>query len=155
MKRILAVIALILLSTGSLFAQKLVIGSQVTDHKLVEGVKWYTTPRNPESIWIIDFYSSDNPSSVEFYSRNIDRIYGAVTDNVEIVVLSNKLTDDFKKLIEEDGAKYVFGHDSKATLFKLFGVKYIPYTVVVDNKGKVLWQGDLSKLTDSQLQKIL
>ncbi len=155
MKKIITLLVLLLLFSFELSAQKLVIGSEVDDHKKIESVKWLSAPQSKSSVWIIDFYASSNPTAAEFYNNNISRIKATTSGRAEIVVITSKSTPEFEALAESDGNSYAFAVDTKGEFHKLLGVRYIPFTVIVNNKGKILWQGNLSTLTDKVIDQVL
>lgn len=155
MKKIAAIIAVVFFATLCANAQKLVIGSEVEDHKKVESLEWLSEPQNRSSIWIIDFYAANNPTAVSFYDENISRIHSTVGGRAEIVLMTSKGSSEFSSLAERDGSKYAFAIDKKGEFHKLFGVRYIPFTVIVNHKGKILWQGNLSTLSDKIIEKVL
>lgn len=155
MKHFFALLIFSVLFCANANAQKLVIGSKVSDHKEVESTQWKNKVKDPQSVWIIDFFSTANPTSVEFYNNHLPSIAEKIGDGAEVVIVTTKETDEFKAIFEQDKDKYAFAVDPKGGLFKLFGVQYLPFTVIVDHKGKILWQGNLSKLDEEIIKDVL
>ena len=96
---------------------------------------------------LIDFWASwcgpcrkENPDMVKFYnelkSKNLDfEIIGVAGDFVE---------DRWKKAIIMDGLPWVNISDIKGldgTALKMYGIKSLPYTVLLDKEGKIIEKG--------------
>ncbi|MFI3299129.1 MAG: redoxin family protein [Rikenellaceae bacterium] len=145
-KYLITTLLLLLVSMGELCAQKLVIGSKVEGHNELTSLEWIGGTPQKDKTWIIDFFSSANPTAVRFYEEHLPRVSDLVGDEVEIIIVTTRGDDDFFELASNDGDKYHFVIDGNAELFKLLQVKFIPYTVVIDKNGKILWQGNLSDL---------
>ncbi len=155
MKNLFILVASLLLSIGSVSAQKLVIGSEVDGHKEVTSLEWLSDKPADKSVWIIDFFATNNPTSTDFYDKHLPEVLKVIDGDAKIVVLTTKSTPEFQELAKKDGDKYSFAVDTKGELYKLFGVRYIPFTVIVNHKGKILWQGNLSSLTQDIANKVL
>ncbi len=145
-KYLITTLLLLLVSMGELCAQKLVIGSKVEGHNELTSLEWIGGTPQKDKTWIIDFFSSANPTAVRFYEEHLPRIRDLAGNKAEIVIVSTKGDDKFFDLANQDGDKYHFVVDNSAALFKLLQVKFIPFTVVIDKNGKILWQGNLSDL---------
>ncbi|MCP4977223.1 MAG: AhpC/TSA family protein [Maribacter sp.] len=96
---------------------------------------------------LIDFWASwcgpcrkENPDMVELYNelkaKNLDfEIIGVAGDFVE---------DRWKKAIIKDGLPWVNISDIKGfdgTVLKMYGIKSLPYTVLLDKEGKIIEKG--------------
>lgn len=153
MKKILF-LSLFLLMAGSVMAQKMVIGSRVPDFK---GVQWMTTmphtSETPEAApMLIEFYNPDNASSVRFFSK----LAGVKERHpkIQIVVLVARNKQSAEQLLESHGKEYYIGLDSDGKVYQAFNVRFLPYTILVNSKGELHWQGNLGNLTDGTLQKV-
>ncbi len=144
MKKLLFMLALIVASAWGAKAQKLVIGSEVEGHLEMTDIEWLTDAPNPEKPWVIDFFSTKNPTSKKFYEENIGEVVELVGDGAEIVVITANATDEFVEMAQNCGENVSFGVDVGRHLHKAVGVEYIPYTVVLSPEGELLWQGNMS-----------
>jgi len=148
MKKILllAIMAACINQAG--LAQKLIIGSKVPDFK---GVKWQSTAPVQGKAKLVEFYSATNPTSAKLYS-NLAGIQSKYS-NIEIIVLYREDNPEMSQLASRDGSKYLFGYDANGTTYDALGVKFLPFTMLIDSKGNLLWQGNLSNINDQVLQK--
>ncbi len=144
MKKFLIILSLMMATVWSANAQKLVIGSEIDEHAEVTDLQWLTDAPDPGKTWVIDFFSTKNPTAKKYYYENIDEIAKIVGDDAEIIIVTTASSDEFEALALSDGKKCHFAVDPNRTFHKLLGVEYIPYTVVVSAQGELLWQGNLS-----------
>ena len=130
-------------------AQKLVIGSKTPDFKEVE---WKTAAPGGSKAVLVEFYQSSNQTSESLYPKLAD-IYSKYSATLDIVVLTREDNAAIDLLTDNDGWKYSFGYDPTGKAYEAFGVKFVPFTMLIDSKGNLLWQGNLSNITDQALQK--
>ena len=132
-------------------AQKLVIGSRVPDFK---GVEWRTLPPRTETPTLIEFYAPGNASSVRFFPKlaEISRRF----ENIQIVVLThgNASGTTADSLPAKYGDRYFIGVDPDGKVYRAFQVRYVPYTVLVNSKGELYWQGNLGNLSATVLERV-
>ena len=147
-KRILlTIIVALLIQTAT--SQKLVIGSKTPVFKDVE---WKTAAPGGGKAVLVEFYQSSNHTSESLYSKLAD-IHSKYSNNVDIVVLTRENNAMIDRLIDSDGQKYSFAYDPDGKTYEAFGVKFVPFTMLIDSKGSMLWQGNLSNITGQVLQK--
>lgn len=151
-------LSLALLAAGTAFAQKMVIGSRIPDFR---GVQWLTAaPAGPGSgqtaPMLVEFYDPDNATSARFFPKlaDIRQKYGNGDSGIQIVVLVARQGPAADKLLKESGDRYYIGTDPDGKVYQAFNVQFLPYTILVDTKGELYWQGNLGNITDAVLQKI-
>ena len=152
-KSLIYIVAPLLLLTsivGRAYGQKLVIGSEVPNLK---EVKWQgAAPPNGKAM-LIEFYQESNPTSRGFFSK-LAPVKSNNGEKVSIVVLTRDSGAPLEKLVASYGDNYYIGLDDTGNTFTNFGVKYLPYTMLVDSKSKILWIGNLGNLQQSSIDKI-
>lgn len=156
MKKFIIILLTLSCSIMCLQAQKLVAGSNVEPFKKTKGVFWVGKEYSPaKNAILIDFYSSNNPSSVSMIEKYIDNIYDkAKTFNVDIIILSATNDDEFQALAEKYEDVFYFGVDTRREVFDKFSVLYVPFSVLVDSDSKLVWQGNLSTLNDQAIKDL-
>lgn len=134
-------------------AQKLVIGSRVPDFK---GVEWSTLPPRAEVPMLIEFYDSGNASSARFFPRlaEIHHRHGNGNRGIQIVVLTRGGEPALDSLRAKYGERYFIGSDPDGRVYRAFHVQYVPYTILVNSKGELYWQGNLGNLPTSALEGV-
>lgn len=141
---------LTLLAPISLFAQKLVIGSKAPDMKNIE---WKSGAPAENKAMIVEFYQSTNPTSVKLFPKLAD-IKSKHGDKLNVVVITRESNEAIDKLVADYGALYSIGYDAGGKTYESFGVKFVPFTMLVDAKGTLIWQGNLGNITDDNVSKI-
>ncbi len=127
--------------------QKLVIGSKVPMFKGSGSVVWSpVVPSMDKEFWLVDFVSTFNPTSMRQYQENLPQIKTALGGRANIIVVGSADDLGFVELMERDSDMYYFLLDTRGDFARLFGVQFLPYSVVVDIKGRLLWQGNLGDL---------
>ncbi len=149
------ILTLALLIPASVYAQKFVIGSKIPEVKNEKNIDWVDSAADISKIWVVDFYSPKNPSAEKFYNENVDRVQKDFGTKAQIVIIIKKDNPDFRDLAKKDGSKFFFAINEDGKIFEALSIKYIPYTVVIDEKNRLLWQGNLSTLTTDVISKII
>lgn len=151
-------LSLALLAAGTAFAQKIVIGSRIPDFR---GVQWLTAaPAGPGSgqtaPMLVEFYDPDNATSARFFPKlaDIKSRHGNGASGIQIVVLAAREGPAADKLLKECGDRYYIGTDPDGKVYQSFNVRFLPYTILVNSKGELYWQGNLGNLTDEVLGKV-
>lgn len=142
MKQILRYFLLLffLLGISECWSQKLVIGSQ---RPSMRGIQWQNKSPKLNKPLLIEFYHHDNSSSREFLDL-LSEIKQQSRGNLEIVILTRDGGKSLAHLNQYYGDEYLIGYDPTGAVFSSFGVKYIPYSILSDRKGNLLWIGNLS-----------
>lgn len=146
MKTILLLITMFL-ALPQTQAQKLVIGSKIPELK---SVKWLSKEPNLSQSAFIEFYQSSNSTSKQYFPK-LANIY-AYKSNVTVIVLTRENNDAIAQLVKDFGGQYSIGYDVDGKVFEAFGVRFVPFSMVVDGKGNLLWQGNLSQFTDELMK---
>lgn len=131
------------------YAQKLVIGSRVPEF---QGIEWQGSTPDASKATFIEFYQSTNASSV----RNIDRLgeLRKVNPSINIVILVQEKNATIDKLVTDYGSKYSIGYDPQGKMFEALGVKYVPFSMALDAKEKLLWQGNSANMSEEVMKNI-
>ena len=153
MKRVLLLLTVVFCTLGASHAQNIVIGERAPELK---SVTWLAS-RNPAA--------ADLSYPVFFHSSN----KGCTASLDALRDLSNKLGSKLRIIIitQEDSEKiapiltpYIserigvaLDHDKK--VFGSFGVDFVPFSVLIDAKNRVLWMGNPQSMTSSFIQKIV
>lgn len=149
MKQLLLMLAIVTLTFEATVAQRqFVIGSKVPSMKDIEWID--IAPQSTNIPMLIEFYQSSNPTSVKLLDKlpDLQQSYGST---IAFVVL----TGDSRSVAESlSGRGYFVGYDPQGEVFKNFGVRFTPFTMIVDSKGLLHWQGNLSNITTKALETV-
>lgn len=147
--KLLLLLSFVLVCTMPLRAQRLVIGSKAPSLKSVEWLGDTPEVGGGKAI-LVEFYQSSNPSSVKFFEKlgPINDKYGS---KMMIVVLGRDSRD---AMLELTDLPYFVGFDAGGAAYSAYGVRFTPFTMLVDSKGNVAWMGNLGNITDAVLEGV-
>ena len=74
---------------------------------------------------------------------------------VSVVLLSREGADKIVPLFEGTNYAFAVALDDEGKTFDAYGVKFVPFSVLLDAKGRVLWFGNSSRLTSQDLDGLL
>lgn len=151
MKRILFTAAF-LLATLPLPAQRLVIGERVPELKVE---RWLSdAPSTGNKAVMVEFFHSSNPKSIERLAR-LDELARIDRDNLTVIVLTREDDPAVTGRLLEGNPSYYAGYDGAGTAFNSFGARYVPYSVIYDKRGRVLWVGNPSALSNADVERLI
>lgn len=153
MKRIITLIVICLMATAPVLAQKIVIGSRMPDIR-ADKIEWLTPAPPKGKAILIDFFSINNPSSVKEYSK-LANIHKTLGSKLGIVIILAVESGNLRNKVAADGSRYIFGLDIDGDIFTLFGVRYLPFYMLFNAKGEMVWQGNISTLTTTEIEELL
>ena len=142
MKRIIITLALLLL-LSPLSAQRLVIGDRAPELRVG---RWLN--RAPESApRLIEFFHSTSPQSVARLAEN-ERIAEKYKSRLAVIVIAKEETDVIERLINPSERTFHVAIDDAERTFSAYGIQFVPYGVLLDSRGRIVWFGNPTTLTD-------
>lgn len=136
----------------ALRAQNLVIGARVADLKVSE----YVVGQQPDDnrpVLVEFFFSASEPSRKRI--SVLDDLARRQAGKVSVVLLSREGADKIVPLFEGTNYAFAVALDDEGKTFDAYGVKFVPFSVLFDAKGRVLWFGNSSRLTSQDLDGLL
>lgn len=134
-----------------LHAQKLANGERAPE---VTAAQWLTAKPSGDKVRLIDFYHSASAEAGALLPT-LDRYAEKYAGRLEVVVVAREPKEKVETALMKDSPKYHAAIDSDGKTFAAFGVRVVPFGVVVDAKGKVLWFGNPAQLDTALLEKLL
>jgi len=149
MKKIIIAAAVILFSASGLSAQKLVIGEKAPDIKASE---WIIPQSGRGTATLTEFFFSQSDPSV----RRLPALDGIARQNagkLAVIVISREDKSKVEPFVS--GKNYSFGVaiDDNGKTFASYGVQFVPFSVLTDARGRVVWFGNSSQLTNNIIQQ--
>ncbi|MCD8184907.1 MAG: TlpA family protein disulfide reductase [Rikenellaceae bacterium] len=142
-----------LLSAFSVQAQRLVIGEKAPE---VRVAKWTSAavPVMSGKPFLIDFFhSSNNQCVANLVKLNI--FHGNYRGKVNVILISREEHDKVAPFLEGKGYGFFTGLDDGGKTFTNYGVRFVPFAALVDTKGRLVWTGNVSALTNEIIDKAL
>lgn len=123
---------------SSLFAQsKLEIGTVIQESQI--------TKFNSQNLILIDFWATwcgpciPAGEQLEIYQEQLK-------NDIYMIGISDENEFIIKRFVDAQGMKMAIYQDFNYFNIKKFDVKYRPFSVILNNRGKVVWSGSPSKL---------
>ena len=126
---------------SSVQAQNLVIGSRVSELK------------KDRPMLIEFFYSASEPCRDRLPELN--KLAGDYAGKIDVLVLANEDRDRIIPLLKGENYAFAVALDDAGKTFNAYGVRFVPFSVLLDAKGRVLWFGHSARLTIVDLEQAL
>lgn len=137
---------------GGLQAQKLVTGEKAPDVKVSEWL--WGAPADDNKAMLIEFFHSGSRQCVDRIG-NIETVALKYKGKLNVVLLAKEPAEGVRgKLAMQSGA-YFAAIDEGGRTFEAFGVKFVPFCVLIDHKGRVLWSGNPSSLDSEEIGRLI
>ena len=132
-------------------AQRLVNGEKIPEIKVGE---WLTPAAKAEMPMYIEFF---HPSSNACLKRIgvLEAMAVRYENAVEVVLFVRDDADKARSILAGKGYHFHAAMDDKGKTYSAFGVHYVPFGVLVNGKGRVVWFGNPASLTDTEIGKAL
>jgi cytochrome c biogenesis protein CcmG/thiol:disulfide interchange protein DsbE len=104
---------------------------------------------------LIDFWASWCEPCREFMPT-LNQLHRDYADKGLVIVgLTQDEPGDIALFVKKIPMNFYVARDARSGLFKTLGVRAMPYSILVDKGGSIVWQGDPAKLNKAQLDALL
>lgn len=152
MKKLITLIVLTIFTASTLRAQKLVIGERAPELKVKEWVGKKPTTESQAKL-IEFFYSASKPSLDRL--KALDELSEKHKAKLLVIVIAKEDKTKIIQVVNPGVRKFYTALDDAGKSFSSYGVEFVPFSVIVDARGKVLWMGNSASLTDEVIKKVL
>lgn len=140
------------MTTLTLSAQRVEVGYYAPR---IEGVEWISDPYVASNKYLlVEFFHSTNQdcrARIEV-CNSLARDY---RNSLEVVMFTREPSEQVASMLLHDYQYFYVGVDESGKLFRAFGTNYVPYAVVINPKGRIVWTGNPTLLTKDTLEKLL
>lgn len=127
-------------------SQRLIVGERAPELKIAEWLAG-TPPANGKPRLIEFFHSSSRPSADRLTTLDAwAKKYGG---RLSIVVIAREPKDKIMPLFRAKPYAFSVALDEAGKTFSAYNVQFIPFSVVIDGKGRLRWFGNSSDLTEA------
>lgn len=153
MKRNILITLLILLATFAARAQEIVIGERVPDFRPTEWLGAQPSEDDRRATLVV-FYHTESQPCVEALPQ-IDQLARAMK-NVRVIVVAMESKERIAPtLAKYMSAQFYVAIDQTGHVFESYGIRYVPFGVLVDSKGRAQWIGNPTLATAESLKRNL
>lgn len=150
MKKFILTVMFSIAAIVAVSAQKLMIGEKAPDLKIKD---WVNEKPAQGTARLIEFYHSSNQQSRERIA-DLDA-YANKFSGLTVILISRENKSDVEKAVSPSSRPFSVGIDDGGKTFSAYSVQYIPFSVLVDEKGRVLWFGNPSNLGEATISNAL
>ena len=146
-------VVVLLLSAGACPAQRLVIGEKAPELKVGEWLSHRDAVADSRPTLEEFFFSRSEPSL-----RRLAVLDGFVRDHSErlnVILMVRESRERLAPALEGKGYAFAVALDDGNRTFAAYGVQFVPFAVLFDARGRVVWFGNSSKFGDAELQREL
>ncbi len=153
MKRSIILTILCCLALGRIAAQDIVIGERVPEIKPTEWLGQRPDASDRRPTLIVFFHTESDPCADML--PHLDSL-GRSIRQMKILVMAMEPKERIApSLARYLGDRFFAAVDSTGKTFASYGIKYVPFCVLVDSRGRALWIGNPVLATEETLRKNL
>lgn len=151
MKKILLLTAAVL-ALSSTAAQRVVVGEKTPDIKISE---WLAgKPADSSLPTLLEFFHSSSRQSIDRLPL-LEEYAAGYEGQLNVVVVTREPEDLVSNTLLPAPRKYYVAFDDGIKTFENYGVRYVPYGVLIDSRGRVAWFGNPVSLDRATIEKVL
>lgn len=153
MKRTILLTLIWLLTTVALRAQEIVIGERVPELRPTEWLGAQPTEDDRRATLFV-FYHTESQPCVDALPH-IDSLARTMQNERVIVVAMEPKERVAPTLARYMSQNFYVAIDPTGRVFTSFGIRYVPFGVLIDRKGRACWIGNPLLATDKIIQNNL
>lgn len=150
MKKFILTAVFAIAAIASSSGQKLMIGEKAPDLKIKE---WINQTPSQGTVRLIEFFHSTDEQSRERLSVLDD--YSNKYSGLTVILVAREDKAAVESAAQPSSRSFPVGIDDDGKTFSAYSVQYIPFSVLVDEKGRVIWFGNSSSLQESSISNAL
>jgi len=154
MKRFLCILLATIasLNTLSLSAQRAEVGTRAPR---LRGVEWISDPLEKSSrALMVEFFHSTNSDSRE-HVEHLNALACYYRNDMDVVVLTREPAEQVASMLLHEYQYCYVATNESGEMFASYDVSHVPYAVIIDPRGVIIWMGNPLTLTDQTIKKLL
>jgi thiol-disulfide isomerase/thioredoxin len=153
MKRTIFLTLVALVASLTVRAQEIVIGERVPDFRPTEWLGAQPSEDDRRATLLV-FYHTESQPCVETLPH-IDSLARAMKNERVIVVAMEPKERIAPSLARYMSERFYVAIDLSERVFKSYGIRYVPFGVLVDPKGRAQWIGNPKLATSESIKRNL
>ncbi len=153
MKRTILISLVVLMASLNLRAQEIVIGERVP---YLRPSEWLGTApvEDDRRATLLVFYHTESQPCIEALPH-IDHLARSLKSGRVIVVAMEPKERIAPSLAKYMSAQFYVAIDQSGRAFESYGIRYVPFGVLIDAKGRAQWIGNPTQASPETLRKSL
>ncbi len=87
------------------------------------------------------------------YFETLETFAVRYKDRINFIVLAKGDKEAVKKFFADKKPSYRVAYDEQGKTFTDFNIQYLPTSVIIDSKGRFVWQGKATQLEDRLMER--
>ncbi len=133
-------------------AQKLLNGEKAPEMKYGEWI--ISLPSGSTAASYIEFIHPASPATAKRIPQ-LESMALKYAGRISIILIARDEPDKTRALFSGKTYHFSVAMDDKGKSFDSYGVRYVPFGVLINGKGKVVWFGNPASLTETEISKAL
>ena len=130
-------------------AQKLVIGEKIPEIKIGE---WLTPKIKSGDPMYLEFFHPASNACLKRINR-LDSMAIKFKDRMSVLLLVRDDTNNTRSIFVGESFHFHAAIDDNGKTYSSFGIHYVPFGVLINGKGRVVWFGNPVSLTDTEIER--
>jgi len=128
------------------------VGTQVPQHSFE-----YLSGTHPESgkALLIDFWETTCEACITSIPRLNEQHAKFSPKGLVVIGVSAESKEVVAPILKRVAMKYAVAVEGTPSLHKALGIRALPYAILVDAKGTIVWRGQPSEITDELLANLV
>lgn len=150
MKKIITAVFVAIASLNLASAQTIIIGEKTPDLKVAQWLNSNQVRSNTPTL--LEFFVSQSAPSQKRLPV-LDALAKQYGGKLNIVIISKESQSKIAPLIDGKNYSFAIAIDDEGKTFSNYGVQFVPFGILTDAKGRVVWSGNSSQLTNDIIQR--
>lgn len=154
MKRFLCILAIVVasLNTLSLSAQRAEVGSYAP---YIGGVEWISDRlEKSDRALMVEFFHSSNKDCRD-HIEHLNALACDYRHDMDVLMLTREPSEQVAGMLLHEYQYFYVAIDESGKVFRAFDVSHVPYAVIINPKGVIIWAGNPLSLNVSTIKKLL
>lgn len=148
MKRLIITLLALVSTAVVCNGQNMAIGTKVP---AITPSEWYGAPLVVQSEPVlVEFFHTSNRDAKQRVIE-LTRLAKKYDGKMKVVVISSQPREIVEEMVDT-ASGYFVAIDTDRNIHSAYGVKYVPYSVIIDNKGRLAWLGNSKSLSDREIE---
>lgn len=132
-------------------AQKIIIGERAPEIKVSE---WLNGAPADSKAYMIEFYHSSSKQADQ-HLATLDAVAEKYAGKLNVIVVAKESKDKISSTELGKQHKFHTAIDDNGKTFDNHGVQFVPFSVIVDSKGRAVWFGNPTSLSVDDIAKYI
>lgn len=152
MKKLLILITVSLATVFAASGQRLAIGEKAPSMR----VKEWLSPSAPAEgkAQLIEFFHSSNKQCATRLGV-LEDVAEKYSGKLNVIVIAKEPVEKVTPILDPASAAYYTALDEDGRTFADYGAQFVPFSVLVDKKGRIVWFGNPSSLDEKTISSAL